>query len=398
MKTLTAISIILINLQCDSSQNQVTDFSLSDVLLTGAERTDEYLPLLEGKSIGLIVNHTSLVNGVHLVDTLLSLGIRIKKIFAPEHGFRGTADAGELVSSAIDQKTGIPIFSLYGNTRKPPQKELEGIDLMIFDIQDVGARFYTYISTMSYAMDACAEETIPFMVLDRPNPNGHYVDGPVMYKEFTSFIGLHEVPIVHGMTVAEYAWMVNEEGWLGNGRKCHLTTIVCKGYSHTTFYSLPVKPSPNLPNMQSIYLYPSICLFEATAFSVGRGTDKQFQLIGHPDFEAGGYQFTPVDKPGAQNPKHENKLCQGIDLSVIPIDSLQRMGRINLIWLHEAYQQFGDKDNFFENHFYKLAGNKELEAQIREGIHEDLIQLTWQEGLDKFKTIRKKYLLYPDFE
>lgn len=399
MKKETGIFLfyILFSFSCGHSQNGQQSQNADQKIIVGSERIADYKHLLAHKKIGLLVNHTSLVGQRHLVDTLLSLGMDVKRIFAPEHGFRGTADAGAHVANTTDVETGIEVFSLYGTTRKPPVSKLNDLDMLIFDIQDVGARFYTYISTMTYAMEACAEAGVPFMVLDRPNPNGHYVDGPVMQNEFASFIGLHRVPIVHGMTVGEYAQMVNEEGWLANGKKCELSVILCEGYSHKMFYTLPVKPSPNLPNMKSIYLYPTLCLFEATTFSVGRGTDHQFQVIGHPLFPVRDFSFVPVDKPGAHNPKHENKTCYGTDFTQIDDDSLRRLEKINLQWLIDAYQAFDDDEIFFEKHFKKLAGNTELVEQIKAGISEDLIRITWQEELVRFKSIRKKYLLYQDF-
>lgn len=361
-------------------------------VVVGAERMDAYLEQLEGESVGLLVNHTSLVNRTHLVDTLLSQGVQVRRIFAPEHGFRGTADAGEVVSSTVDEKTSLPIVSLYGSNRKPKPTDLEGLDIVIFDIQDVGARFYTYISSMTYMMAACAENDVAFMVLDRPNPNGHFVDGPVLKPECSSFIGLHEVPIAHGMTVGEYARMVNE--W--KGIHCDLTVIPCANYDHKTFYELPVKPSPNLPNMTAIYLYPSIGLFEMTKMSVGRGTDKQFQVIGHPDYLSGDFHFTPADKPGANNPKFEGQPCRGYDLSTLSLDSLRSLRRVNLSWLIEAYGQYGSE--LFDPRYCILYGNDDLPKQLASGMGEEEIRATWQADLAEFKLLRKKYLLYPDFE
>lgn len=364
-------------------------------LLTGAAQIDAYFRLIGEHKIGLVVNQTSQVESVHLVDTLLDLGVNIQKIFAPEHGFRGTADAGEKVKDGKDLQTGLPIISLYGKNKKPSAEMLNGLDMVVFDIQDVGARFYTYISTMTYVMEACAEQNIPVLILDRPNPNGHYVDGPVL-EDKSSFVGLHKIPVVHGMTVAEYARMVNGEGWLKNGIKCKLSYVKCQNYDHNTPYELPVKPSPNLPNARSIYLYPSLCFFEGTAFSVGRGTDQQFQIIGHPDNAIGNYEFTPVSKSGAKYPKHENKLCKGLDLTTISANEVRRKAQLQLGYLIEMYQAFPDKENFFnENNFFDLlAGSTTLQAQIKAGKTEAEIRESWQEGLDKFKLIRQKYLLY----
>ncbi len=369
-------------------------------LLTAADQISEYLPLIGEQKTALVVNQTSRVGEVHLVDTLLSLGVNLQKIFAPEHGFRGTADAGEQVADGRDMQTGLPIVSLYGKNKKPSPEMLQGVELVVFDIQDVGARFYTYISTMTYVMEACAETGIPVMMLDRPNPNGHYVDGPVLESGQRSFVGLHAVPVVHGMTIAEYARMVNGEGWLKGGVQCDLSYILCKNYDHNTPYELPVKPSPNLPNARSIYLYPSLCFFEGTSFSVGRGTNTQFQVIGHPDNTVGNYQFTPVRMPGAKYPKHENKVCNGLNLSELNNESLRKINRLQLNYVIDMYNAFSDKESFFNtnNFFNLLAGNETLQQQIKAGMSEDDIRATWQEDLRVFKDIRKKYLLYDDFE
>ncbi len=369
-------------------------------LLTGADQINEYLSLIGERKTAMVVNQTSQVNGVHLVDTLLALGVNLQKIFAPEHGFRGTADAGEQVADGRDTRTGLPIISLYGKNKKPSPEMLAGLDLVVFDIQDVGARFYTYISTMSYVMEACAEAEIPVMVLDRPNPNGHYVDGPVLKAGQSSFVGLHRVPVVHGMTVAEYARMVNGEGWLEGGVQCNLSYIPCKNYEHNTPYELPVKPSPNLPNARSIYLYPSLAFFEGTRFSIGRGTRTQFQVIGDPDNRVGDYEFTPVSMPGAKYPKHENVLCRGLNLSELNNESLHKTNRLQLNYLIDMYSNFSDKASFFNsnNFFNLLAGNETLQQQIKAGMTEAEIRATWQQDLSVFKDIRKKYLLYKDVE
>ncbi len=364
---------------------------------TGAEQTLLYLPKLDEKRIALFVNQTSIIASVHLADTLLSLGVNIKKIFAPEHGFRGDAGAGEVVQNSVDAKTGIPIISMYGNHRKPSAEDLAGIDLLVFDIQDVGVRFYTYISSMSYAMEACARNDIPMLILDRPNPNGHYIDGPVMEPNCISFIGLHAgVPLVYGMTMAEYARMLNGEHWLPDSLHCTLSWVACQNYRHSTRYSLPVKPSPNLPNMRSVYLYPSLGLFEGTVISTGRGTDKQFQLLGHPDLLDYPYSFTPEPKPGAPNPKFSGVRCHGLDLSRLDADSLYEVAKINLALIRKLYRDFPDKESFFTSYFYKLAGNYKLQGQIEEGLTAEEIRLSWQEGLKTFRQIREKYLLYPE--
>ncbi len=365
-----------------------------------AERVGEYLPLLQGKRIAAVVNHTSVVGKTHLVDTLLKTGVQLVKIFAPEHGFRGSASDGEKVKDGKDSATGLPILSLYGSQKKPSPEMLAGVDLVLFDIQDVGARFYTYISTLAYVMEACAEQNIPLIVLDRPNPNGHFVDGPVLKKEFASFVGLHEVPAVYGMTIGEYARMVNGEGWLANQVKCQLEVIPCMGYDHRTHYDLPIKPSPNLPNMTAILLYPSLCFFEGTVVSVGRGTDKQFQVIGAPGTTVGDYNFTPKPMEGATNPPQKGKACIGYDLSGLSVDSLRQLKKIDLSFLLKFYKDYPDKANFFLKtaHFDALAGSGELKQQIVEGKSESEIRASWQDGLNRFKLLRKQYLLYLDFE
>jgi uncharacterized protein YbbC (DUF1343 family) len=378
----------------EKSNNEET---VEKPLRLGAERTEVYLPLLEGKSVGIVANQTSVVGNTHLVDTLLDLGIAVKSVFAPEHGFRGNASAGAKISDSKDPKTGLPIISLYGSNYKPKPEMLAGLDVIIFDIQDVGTRFYTYISTMSYMMEACAENGIEMLVLDRPNPNGHYVDGPVLKKEFSSFVGLHEVPVVHGMTVGEYAKMVNAEGWLKDGIKCNLTVIEMENYTHNLEYELPIAPSPNLPNQTAIYLYPSLCFFEGTEVSEGRGTNKPFQQFGYPKMPNGNTKFTPKTIDGvAKYPKLENKKCNGIDLSGIPLDSLRNMKQLNLEWLISTYQNYPEKNKFFKADFFdKLAGSSELRKQIIAGKSAEEIRASWQKDLEEFKLIRKKYLLYP---
>jgi uncharacterized protein YbbC (DUF1343 family) len=365
----------------------------------GAAQLDEYLLRLKNKSVALLVNQTSTVFGKHLVDVLLNEGISIKKIFAPEHGFRGQADAGEKIKDGKDAKTGISLISLYGENKKPSAEHLKGIDIVVFDIQDVGARFYTYISSMSYLMEACAENKVDFLVLDRPNPNGHFIDGPILKKEYQSFVGLHQVPVVHGMTVGEYAQMVNEEGWLKGNVKCNLNVISCKNYNHGVFYELPIKPSPNLPNIRSIYLYPSLCFFEGTIVSAGRGTNKQFQIYGHPDFKQGDFTFTPKTMAGAKYPKFDGEECNGYDLTKLDLEEFQEMGKINLRYLMHFYESFDNKKDFFlENKFFdKLAGNSTLRWQIINGRSEEEIRDSWQKDLMNFKKIRAKYLLYDDF-
>ena len=363
-------------------------------LSTAAGQTEIYLPLLKGKNIGLVANHTSLIGQTHLLDTLLALDVNVRKIFSPEHGFRGTADAGAHIEDGVDSRSGLPVISLYGKHRKPTKNDLQGLDLILFDLQDVGVRFYTYISTMTYAMEACAENNIPFVILDRPNPNGHYIDGPVLDTAFSSFVGLHKVPVVYGMTMGEYARMVNGEGWLQKDLVCDLKVIPLRNYVHGDLYQLRVKPSPNLPNMNSVYLYPSLCFFEGTIMSVGRGTEYPFQLFGHPDFAIGSYVFTPEPKAGASmHPKHKGERCFGI--SLIGYSRLAGIPeKINLAWLTGAYDYFSGRGDFFNSYFDKLAGTDKLRKQIISGASEEEIRKSWQEDLAEFKKIRNKYLIY----
>ncbi|MEX2590129.1 MAG: DUF1343 domain-containing protein [Chitinophagales bacterium] len=373
-----------------------------DHLMMGADQLGEYLPKLKNKKIGIATNHTGIVghpqNPKHIVDTLLALGVDVRAIFTPEHGFRGEADAGASIRSGKDKKTGLPIISLYGKQKKPDAKDLEDIDLILFDIQDVGARFYTYISTMHYLMEACAENNKSFIVLDRPNPNGFYVDGPVLKPEFTSFVGMHPVPIVHGMTVGEYAQMINGEKWLAGGIQCDLEVIKCNRYYHNFRYKLPIKPSPNLPNMTAIYLYPSLCLFEGTDISIGRGTNSPFQVIGSPDIKADRFHFTPQSMDGAKNPKHKGEKCYGQDLSELREEYFVNERAINIEWLVSYYNKYkGDKEDFFNSYFDKLAGTDQLRQQIEAGKNPKFIKSSWQEDLEKFMSIRSKYLLYDDF-
>jgi len=367
-------------------------------IIVGAARTDSYLKLLENKKVGVVANHTSMLNKTHLVDSLVSLGINVVKVFSPEHGFRGKADAGEKVNSDVDIKTGLPIVSLYGKNKKPTAEQFEDLDVIVFDIQDVGARFYTYISTMHYVMETCAETNKKLIVLDRPNPNGHYIDGPILEPEFKSFVGMHPVPIVHGMTVGEYAQMINGEKWLANKIHCDLTVIKTENYDHTRFYELPIKPSPNLPNMSSIALYPSLCLFEGTPISIGRGTAKPFQIIGHPSIKSESYAFTPKSMAGAKNPKLKNKKCFGYDLAYFGSEYLKEKGEINLFWLIEIYKDFPKKEKFFTQMFQLLSGTDKLQQQIEAGKTAAEIKATWKDGLEKFKVTRKKYLLYKDVD
>jgi uncharacterized protein YbbC (DUF1343 family) len=369
----------------------------ADSLQIGAARTELYLPtLLEAKGVALVVNQTSTIDSIHLVDSLLSLGVKVKTIFAPEHGFRGQADAGESVADGKDTLTGLPIVSLYGSNKKPRAEQLDSIDIIVFDIQDVGARFYTYISTLHYIMEACAEQGITLIVLDRPNPNGHYVDGPVLDTAYRSFVGMHPVPVVHGMTVGEYAQMINGEGWIS--QKAELNVVPCAGYTHQTPYELPIKPSPNLPNMRAIYLYPSLCFFEGTVASVGRGTDTQFQVYGHPADTVGTYTFVPTPMPGAKYPKHEGDTCRGVSLTHLPADSIRCKAQLDLTPLIKFYQAFPQQDSFFLPNFFfdLLAGSDRLRKQIQSGQSAEAIRESWQEELEAFRQMRQPYLLYEE--
>ncbi len=365
-----------------------------------AEDLPAYLPLLTDKRVAAVVNHTSTIGSRHLVDSLRERQVDIVRIFAPEHGFRGEADAGAHILDDKDPKTGIPLLSLYGKRKKPRPEDLAGIDIVLFDIQDVGVRFYTYLSTLTYVMEACADAGIPVLLLDRPNPNGHYVDGPVLDTGYASFVGLHPVPVVHGMTFGEYAGMLVGENWLHATRPCRLTVIPCRHYDHTRFYELPLRPSPNLPNMRAVYLYPSLCFFEGTAISVGRGTDKQFQVYGAPRLAAGDYRFVPVPKPGAMSPPHQDKECRGFDLSDISLEPLRRKACIDLTFLIEAHKHYADPSEFFLRglFFDKLAGRDTLRKQLAEGRSEAEIRESWNRDIVHFKAIRKRYLLYRDFE
>ena len=386
-------------LKAQELQFYLPDFSLKKKILMGDEQIDQYFSLLSGKTVAVVANQTSIIGNTHLVDTLISLKINIKKIFAPEHGFRGDADAGEHIDNGIDAKTGLQIISLYGKHNKPTVTDLKDIDLVVFDIQDVGARFYTYLSTMHYVMEACAENNVAFLILDRPNPNGFYVDGPVMEKKYTSFVGMHPVPIVYGMTMAEYARMINAEGWLKNKNQCNLQWISCKNYTHLDCYQLPIKPSPNLPNANSIYLYPSLCLFEGTVISVGRGTDHPFEMYGSPSLQNMNYKFTPKSIEGlSKHPMYENDLCFGKFLGDYGQSFIRDQRHIQLCWLIDAYKNSSEKNKFFNGFFNQLAGNSTLKEQIIKGKTEDQIRESWQKDLIKFKNIRKKYLLYQDFE
>ncbi|MRX45959.1 exo-beta-N-acetylmuramidase NamZ family protein [Pedobacter puniceum] len=365
-------------------------------ILTGAQQTEVYLPYLKGKKVGLVINQTAEINKVSLVDTLKSLGVDIKAIFGPEHGFRGDADAGEKVGNYTDKKTGLPVISLYGKKHAPSKEDLANIDVLVYDIQDVGVRFYTYTITLAYVMQACADNQIPLLILDRPNPNGQLIDGPILEPEFKSGVGMHKIPIGHGLTSAEFAQMVNGEKWLTKGAQCELKIVKVKNYSHNMVYSLPVKPSPNLPNALSIYLYPSLCMFEGTAISQGRGTLYPFQVLGHPALK-GKYEFsfTPISIVGmSKNPPLENQICYGIDFRGTAIKDIQNQKQLNIGILLKLYQDFPDKEKFFTPFFNKLAGNAKLMQQIKDGKTEAEIRKSWANGLEIYKKFRKKYLLY----
>jgi uncharacterized protein YbbC (DUF1343 family) len=368
-------------------------------LSPGADQMDQYIDRLIGKRVGVVVNHTSMINETHLVDSLINRGIHITKIFAPEHGYKGKADAGEHVADEI--KDVASIISLYGKKKKPSAEDLADVDILMFDIQDVGVRFYTYISTLHYVMEAAAENDKPIIVLDRPNPNGFYIDGPVLDPKFSSFVGMHPVPVVYGLTIGEYAKMINGEGWLNNNLKANLDIIPLEGYNHDMICELPIKPSPNLPNLRSILLYPSLCYFEGTHVSVGRGTHTQFQVIGHPELNSVySFEYTPCSMEGAKYPKHQDKKCFGIDLSQLSISELEENAQIDLQYLIQIHKDFKrlDEPFFIDNNFFdKLAGGEKLKQQIKSGLSAEEIRKTWKEDLENFRKIRTKYLLYPDF-
>jgi uncharacterized protein YbbC (DUF1343 family) len=423
------LASLLISASCAAQKAAAPTIRKAEGRVTpAAERLNLYLPLLKGKKVAVFANQTSTVGHSHLVDTLKKSGVAIKVIFGPEHGFRGTADAGEKVESAVDKATGVPVVSLYGKKRKPSKEDLQDVDVMLFDIQDVGVRFYTYISSLEEYMESAIEHNIPLMVLDRPNPNGHYVDGPVLEPKFKSFVGMQSVPVVYGMTIGEYAKMLLEEGWLSKeamdayqknvlaaiyppGAKYFQLTVIPNGnYTHKSLYELPVKPSPNLPDIQSIYWYPSTCFFEGTVLSEGRGTEKPFQIFGHPSLPKNLYRFTPVSREGAKEPKLKGQVCYGWNVGGTPKEVLKKVdNKLQLNWLILAYKLFPNKDSFFlsakkekltetDYFFNKLAGNATLMQQIKQGVPEANIRKSWEPGLKQFKAIRKKYLLYPDFE
>jgi uncharacterized protein YbbC (DUF1343 family) len=392
-KHLTFLSAFLLGLTAHAQwQLVVKDYS---TVTTGAQQLKQLLPLLKGKRVGIVTNQTGLVNGHSIVDTLLSIKVKVAAVFGPEHGFRGDTEAGEKVGSSKDRKTGLPLISLYGANKKPSPEQLKRIDVLVYDIQDLGVRFYTYISTMCYAMEACAENKKEFIVLDRPNPNGFYIDGPVLQPEWQSFLGLHPVPIVYGMTCGEYAGMANAEGWLKNGVKCRLTVIRLQNYDRKAGYDLPVKPSPNIPNSQAVILYPSLGLFEGTVMSLGRGTEFPFQVIGHPSYPDTSFCFTPLPSSLSKTPKYYNQRCYGKDLRQ---ESYLRSHprRISIDWLKEIYSRMQSPE-FFDRNFNFHAGNALLQEQVRNAVPDEEIRKSWENELEKFGRIRAKYLLYPDF-
>ncbi len=400
------IIFVLTTTQCCTNKAQNTNNLFeNNTIIVGAEKFSEYLPLLKNKRVGMVVNITSAVgkNNTPLVDTLKSLGVDIRAIFPPEHGFRGTADAGEKVDNSIDAKTGVKIISIYGKKYAPDSTDLTNIDVLIYDIQDVGVRFYTYISTLQFLIEAAAKFNKQLIILDRPNPNGHYVDGFILDTTYKSFVGMQPIPIVYGMTPGEYARMLIQEKMLKvDASKLNFIVIRCDGYSHKTFYQLPIKPSPNIPNMHAVYLYPSLCYFEATDVSIGRGTDKPFQIFGSPNMKTqnNNFKFTPIPTEGAKTPPLLNQLCYGKNLSGLDIKVLQNAGKINWDYLLEAYKNHSQKGSFFNNNnfFEKLSGNKSLRDYVKAQKSSEFIDSVYADDLKKFKTVRKKYLLYPDFE
>lgn len=396
MRNILLLATMLLSASSFMTQayGQEIRFIPKDQYVCGALDTDNYLHLIEGKSVGIVANQTSMIGSTHLVDSLVSLGVDVKRIFTPEHGFRGAADAGAKINDDKDEKTGIEIASLYGKTKKPTDAMLKDIDIMLFYLQDVGVRFYTYISTLTYVMEACAEHDIRVVVLDCPNPNCFYIDGPILRPENSSFVGLHPVPIVYGMTIGEYGKMVNGEGWLKNGVHCELTVVGVPGYDRNAIYELPVKPSPNLPTWESVYLYPSLCLFEGTIVSVGRGTNKPFQIFGHPAMR-GDYDFTPKSMDGATKPMFEGEKCRGLDLTDYAHDYAVNPAQLHLEWVIDAYHQLNEKNYvFFKKYFNLLAGDSILMQQIENGKSAEGIRASWVKDLEDFKVIRNKYLIY----
>ena len=386
-KILFIVILAFITLHCQAKQSRV---------IVGAEQTNDYLPILKNKRIAVFSNHTGMVGNKHLLDVLLENKINVVAIFSPEHGFRGNADAGEHVSSSVDQKTGVPILSLYdGQLGKPSEDSMRKFDLLIVDIQDVGLRFYTYYASMVRLMDACAEYNRKMLILDRPNPNGHYVDGPILDMKYKSGVGWLPIPVVHGMTLGELALMVNGERWVPASRICDITVIKCKNYTHQTMYQLPIPPSPNLPNMKAVYLYPSICYFEATPVSLGRGTQLPFQVYGHPNMTGYNYSFTPQSTSGAKNPPQLGRLCHGVNLSELSEEEIRKKG-VDLSYLIDAYRNLNMDDYFFRPFFERLIGTDYVRKMIEQGKDADEIKAMWKEDVEKFKVQRRPYLLYEE--
>jgi hypothetical protein bfra3_12638 len=386
-KILFIVILAFITLHCQAKQSRV---------IVGAEQTNDYLPILKNKRIAVFSNHTGMVGNKHLLDVLLENKINVVAIFSPEHGFRGNADAGEHVSSSVDQKTGVAILSLYdGQLGKPSEDSMRKFDLLIVDIQDVGLRFYTYYASMVRLMDACAEYNRKMLILDRPNPNGHYVDGPILDMKYKSGVGWLPIPVVHGMTLGELALMVNGERWLPASRICDVTVIKCKNYTHQTMYQLPIPPSPNLPNMKAVYLYPSICYFEATPISLGRGTQLPFQVYGHPNMIGYNYNFTPQSTSGAKNPPQLGRLCHGVNLSELSEEEIRKKG-VDLSYLIDAYRNLNMDDYFFRPFFERLIGTDYVRKMIEQGKDADEIKAMWKEDVEKFKVQRRPYLLYEE--
>jgi uncharacterized protein YbbC (DUF1343 family) len=367
-------------------------------IITGAERTSEYLTLLKDKNVGLVINQSSVIGKTSLADSLLSLGVNVRLILSPEHGYKGAGDAGEFIYDGKDTKTGITIVSLYHKKRKPSVEDLHGLDIVVFDIQDVGVRFYTYISTLHYVMESCAENNIPVLVLDRPNPNGFYVDGPVLELAYRSFLGMHPVPVVYGLTIGELAGLINNEGWLKNGIRCSLKVIRCENYTHASYYDLPMNPSPNLKSMNAVYLYPTMGLFTGTVMSMGKGTEFPFLVAGHPEYVDKSFSFVPESITGASDPKYLGQVCYGIDLRNLSTDSLRNMRSVDIGLIKYVYDQMDMGDGFFNDSFNAHAGNGRLKAQLLHGLSAGEIRKSWEDDLNNYKILRKKYLLYPDFD
>ncbi|MCK9292074.1 MAG: DUF1343 domain-containing protein [Bacteroidales bacterium] len=388
------IVLSVCNISCFAQELERVAYSR---LVPGANQTEFYFPLLADKTIALVANQTSRIGDTHLADSLLKSGLNLIKVFTPEHGFRGDQDAGQQITDHTDLLTGLPIVSLYGNKKKPAAIDLKGVQLVVFDLQDVGTRFYTYISTLSYVMEACAEHRIPLVVLDRPNPNGYFIDGPVLESKYSSFVGLHPVPVAYGLTIGEYALMVKGEQWIAQADDLQLTVIPVKGYKRNMLVELPAAPSPNLPGWEAVYLYPSLCFFEGTAVSVGRGTDMPFQVFGHPKLHKGDIRFTPKAIPGASmHPLYEGVECKGYNLQLVAYNFVSNEKKLHLHWLIEAYHALKDQTAFFNNYFDTLAGTDKLRQQIEAGVDESTIRESWKKDIRQYQTIRKKYLLYPD--